>query len=221
MWYLFLIPVLSLLLLLLIAPVTVRINYILNEKGDMVPNTTLIFSSPGTGVRLSFLWGLINVDLRLSSIRLVFGKFAPVFKLRVKLAKRSGCVLDRGKTSVPAGRVIDLYQQVMNIYRAIKPAFRYMLSTVKLHRLSWCTKLGMYQADQTGLAVGLLWTLKSSSIAYLYRRLKKPLPRPDLEIVPVFDARVLAIRLNCMFSLRSWHMIITGVMAVWFYLKNR
>ncbi len=221
MWYLILAPVPVLLLLLLIAPVTVHISYVLEEKDDLLSNTTLAVSTPGTGISLSFLWGLFKLRLRFSSIGLVFGRFAPVFKLRARLAKRSGGVLAREKTSISAGRVIDLYKQVMKIYRAANPAFRYMLSTIKLQQFSWCTRLGMYQADQTGLAVGLLWTLKSNSTAYLYRRLKKPLPKPDLEIIPVFDARVLAIHLNCIFSLRPGHMIITGVLAVWFYLKNR
>ncbi len=221
MWYLILAMVLVVLLLLLIAPVTVHINYELKEKDDLVPNTTLALSTPGTGVSLSFLWGIFKLDLRLSSIRLVFGKFAPIFKLRARLAKRSGGILAKEKTSVSADRVIYLYQQVMNIYRATKPAYRYMLSTIKLHQFSWYTRLGMYQADQTGLAVGLLWAVKSNSIAYLYRRLKKPLPKPNLEIIPVFDARVVAIYLTCIFSFRPGHVAITGLMAVWLYLKNR
>ncbi len=221
MWYLILALVLILLLLLLIAPVTVHIRYVLKERDDQVPNTSITFATPGTGVSLSFLWGLLKLRLRLSTLKLVFSSFAPVFKLRAKLAKRYGDVLARDKTSISAGRVLDIYKQVMNVYLATEPAYRYMLSTIKLHRFGWCTRIGMWQADQTGVAVGLLWAIKTNSTAYLYRRFKKPLPKPELEIIPVFDARVIATHLNCVFSFRAGHLIITGVMAARLLVKNR
>jgi len=109
----------------------------------------------------------------------------------------------------------------MNVYRATEPAYRYMLSVMKLHQFSWRTRLGLHQADHTGIAVGLLWIVKSNSTVYLYRRLKKPTPKPELEIIPVFNAHLVAMRLNCVFSLRPGHIIITGMMAAWLYLKNR
>ncbi|AGL01964.1 DUF2953 domain-containing protein [Desulfoscipio gibsoniae] len=222
MWYLtILAPVLILLLLLLVSPVTVHISYALKENDDSEPNTTLNLSTPGTGVSLSFMWGLFKLRLRLSSIKLVYGTFAPVFKLRARLARRSGSVIDREKTSISASRIIDMYKQIVNIYRATEPAYRYMLSATKLHQFSWCTRLGMYQADQTGMAVGLLWIAKSNTAAYLYRLLKKPSPKPELEIIPVFNARLVATRINCVFSLRSVNMVITCLMAAWLYLKNK
>jgi len=221
MWYLISALVLIMILLLLIAPVTVHISYELDERDDLVPNTTLNLATPGTGVSMSFLWGLFKLRLRLSSIRLVFGKFAPIFKMRARLAKRSGDVIDEESTIISAIRVIDLLKQMMNIYRATKPAFLYLLSKIKLHQFSWCTRLGMYEADQTGLAVGLLWALKSNSTAYIYSRLSKPKPKPRLEIIPVFDTRALTIHLNCVFSLRPGQVLLSGIMTVWFYLINR
>jgi len=221
MWYLISALVLIFILLLLIAPVTVHIRYELDERDDLVPNTTLNFSSPGTGISVSFFWGLFKLRLRLSSISLVFGKFAPIFEMRARLAKRSGDAIAKESTIISANRVLELLQQMMNIYRATKPAFRYLLSKLQLHQFSWCTRLGMYEADQTGLAVGLLWALKSNSTAYLYRCLSKPKPKPRLEIIPVFDARALAIHLNCVFSLRPGQVLLSGIMTVWFYLINR
>ncbi|WP_347491479.1 DUF2953 domain-containing protein [Desulfoscipio sp. XC116] len=221
MWYLIFAPVLILLLLLLVAPVTVYISYELKEKDDANPNMTLNLSTPGTGVSLSFLWGLFKLRLRLSSVKLVSNSFAPVLKLRARLAGRSGDVLAEEKASISAGRIIDLYKWMMNIYRATEPAYRYILAATKLQRFSWRTRLGMCRADQTGMAVGLLWIVKSNTIAYLYRRLQKPMPKPELEVIPVFNARLLAMRINCVFSLRPVHIIITGVMAAWLFLKNR
>jgi hypothetical protein len=221
MWYLVLAPVLILLLLLLIAPVEVHIYYVLKEKDDPVPNMTLNLSTPGTGISLSFLWGLFKLRLRLSSARLVYGTFAPIFKLRAGLTGRSGNVLAREKTSISFSQLIDLYRQAMSVYRAVEPAYRYMLSATKLHRFSWHTRLGMYEADQTGMAVGLLWIMKSNATAYLYRRLTRPKPRPELGIIPVFNARLVSTRLNCVFSLRPMHIMAASVMAGWLYLKNR
>lgn len=221
MWYLILAPVLILLILLLIAPVKVHISYVLEEKDDPKPNTTLNISTPGTGVSLSILWGLFKIRLRLSSVRLVFNIFAPVFKLRARLTGRSGDVLAREKTSISAGRAIHLYKLAMCVYRATAPAYRYLLSVTKLHRFSWRTRLGMPRADQTGMAVGLLWIAKSNSTAYLYRRLKKPAPRPELEIIPVFSARMVDTRIECVFSLRPWQVILSSIMAIWLYLKSK
>ena len=215
MWNLILALVLILLLLLLLcAPITVHISYVFN--------TSTVFDTPGTGVSMSFLWGLLKLRLRRSTFKLVLDRFVPVIKVRAGLAKRSGDVIARDKTSLGVDKVLDKHKQVLHVYHSIKPAGRYMLSTISLHRFSWCTQIGMWQAEQTGVAVGLLWAIKSNSIAHLYRLLKKPLPKPELEIIPAFDMRAaINTHLDCVFSFRGGHLLIAGGMSARLYLKNR
>lgn len=223
MWILLVTGVgLVLFFLLLASPVTVSIKYTYNSEENSGPDRALKLSTPVTGVRLTLLWGLVKLRLRLSSAGLGFRALRPVLKLRARLAGRSGSTLAREKTRVTPGRAWHLYKIAAGLYRATYPAQRYLLAGTTLHRFSWRTGLGLWEAGQTGLAVGMLWVLKSNLTARVYGLLKKPAPRPELEIKPLFNDRVaLWMQLNCIFSLRLGHIIYAGMLAGWLYLKNR
>lgn len=220
MWYLIIASIIVL-ILLMVSPLKVNVKYTLQESKDTVPNTTINLASPQSGVRLTFLWGLITFRLRLSAARLGIKSFEPILKIRARLAGRSGSTLAQEKTKVTPLQALHLYKRYRKIYQATSPAVVYLLSRTTLHRFCWQTGLGMYQADQTGIAVGALWIIKSNITTYIYRFLDKPGPRPELKITPVFNARILSMQLNFIFSQRLGNIILAGIMGSWLYLKNR
>jgi hypothetical protein len=142
-------------------------------------------------------------------------------KLRARFSKHSGPTLAREKTKLTTGHAIELYRRAIKIYRATKPAYRYLLSRTRLHHFKWSTGLGLPEAGQTGMAVGALWMIKSNTTSFLYRMLDQQAPRPELEVVPVFDGQLLRVNFDCIFSLRSGHIIYTGLLAGWYFLINR
>jgi len=205
---------------ILLSPVTVEIKYTYYELNNPLTGTPQEYV-PDRGVRFSLLWGLINLRLKLSYFKLAHQAFTPVLKLRAKFSKGSGPVLAREKTRLTTRRAIELYRRAIKIYRATKPAYRYMLSRTTLHHFKWSTGLGLPEAGQTGMAVGLLWIIKGNTTSFLYRMLDRCAPGPELEVVPVFDGQLLRVNFDCIFSLRSGHIIYTGLLAGWYFLLNR
>lgn len=220
MWY-FVLLMGVIFIIVLFSTINVNIKYTLREKEDSEPNTTLNLATPETGIRISFLWGLFAFRLRLSSAKLVQKSFDPVLKLRARLFGRSNSPLVKEKISLTLVQALLLSKQMKQIYRATVPAYRYLLEGVKLHRFSWRTGLGLYEADQTGIAVSILWMVKSNATAFLYHMLKKSAPAPRLEIIPVFSGRILKMQFNCVFSVRISRIVFTGIMAGWLYKKNK
>ncbi|MFA7467953.1 MAG: DUF2953 domain-containing protein, partial [Desulfotomaculaceae bacterium] len=100
-------------------------------------------------------------------------------------------------------------------------AYRYLLSRTKLRHFKWSTVIGLPEAGQTGMAVGALWIIKSNTTSFLYRMLDHQAPKPELDVVPVFDGQLLRVNFDCIFSLSSGHIIYTGLLAGWFFLINR
>ncbi|KJS14128.1 MAG: hypothetical protein VR67_01175 [Peptococcaceae bacterium BRH_c8a] len=206
--------------IILLSPVKVEIKYTYYRFNAPLSGTPQEYV-PDRGVRFSLLWGLINLRLKLSYFKLAHQAFTPVLKLRARFSKRSGATLAKEKTRLTAGRAIELYRQALKFYRATKPAYRFMLSRTTLHHFKWSTGLGLPEAGQTGMAVGALWVIKSNTTSFLYRMLDRQAPMPELEVVPVFDGQLLRVNFDCIFSLRSGHIIYTGILVGWFFLINR
>lgn len=213
---------LLLVFLLLVSPVNVSIKYNYSSDANAGPDHELKLATPVTGVRVTLFWGLVKLRLRLSSASLGVRALRPVLKLRARLAGRSGSTLAREKERFTPERIWHLYQIATRTFRVIFPAQCYLLAGTTLHRFSWRTGLGLWESDQTGLAVGALWALKSNLTARVYGLLQQPAPQPELEIIPLFNDRLaLWTRLNCIFSLRLGHIIFAIMLAGWLYMKNR
>lgn len=207
--------------LTLISPVHVNFRYVLDKGNIEAPDGVVELSSPGTGVQIKLLWGLIKFHLRLSSASLGYRALKPILKLRTRIAGRQKTVA-RKKARISPERAYRLYQLAVKIYNATLPANRYFLEGVTVHRFSWRTGISLFEADQTGLAVAGLWFVKSNLSSQIYRLIKKPAPLPELEVQPLFkDQLILWVRLNFNFSIRMGRMMAAGLLAAWLYLTQR
>ncbi len=205
---------LGLSLLLLVSPIKVHVRYAVgDEKGSDAPF--------GNGIRLSFLWGLFSLRLRVAGVVSFYRVFLPVMKLRARMAGRPGGEMAEEKMLLTPARVCWLLRRVARLGRLMAPAGRRLLSAVQLHRFCWRTGIGLQEADLTGITTGILWIIKGNLISGLYRLVKKPAPRPVLEIMPFYNHCLVRVYLNCIFSLRLGHIISAVILAGWLYLRNR
>ncbi|SFF94522.1 Protein of unknown function [Desulfotomaculum arcticum] len=222
MWLLiFFLTIVGFLALALISPVQINFRYVLDKGNIEAPDGVVELSSPGTGVQIKLLWGLIKFRLRLSSASLGYRALKPILKLRARITGRQK-TMARKKARITPERAHQLYKLAVKIYNATLPANKYFLGGVTVHRFSWRTGISLFEADQTGLAVGGLWFVKSNLSAQIYRLIKKPAPRPELEVQPLFkDQLILWVRLNFDFSIRMSRMVAAGLLAAWLYLTQR
>lgn len=219
MWLAVMVAV-AVLVLILISPVTVQIKYTyckLDAPGEGAPQEYV----PDRGVGISLFWGFLNLRLKLSSVKLVYRAFNPVLKLRARLGKRHGTTLAREKTGLMPGSALSLFKRAVALYQATAPAYRHLLAKTALRRFRWSTGLGLPEAGQTGVVVGFLWIAKSNVTSLLYRQLGRTAPQPELEVLPFFDRQSLRVSFDCIFTLRTGHIIYTGLLAGWHLFKNR
>lgn len=209
-------------LLLLVSPVTAEIKYDCVYREDQGESGTAGSSHPNRGVRISFFWGLLNIYLKAPT----FGRkpqraINPVLNIRTKLFKKHGPTLAREESKTGPDFALKLIRRAQIIYRAVAPVQNFILSRILVRRFIWRTVIGLPEAAQTGVATGMLWVLKGNTAAFLYQKLSRRSSRPELEIVPVFNRQLLHVYFNCIFTMRTGHIIYTGLLAGWYFLKNK
>jgi len=96
---------------------------------------------------------------------------------------------------------------------SLKPSFDYIRQRTVISDLKWKTVFGFQDPYITGMASGLIWSLKGyiTSAACSLFRLSGP---PALSVIPVFNNAGLSINLNCILMTRTGYIISTGVRAV-------
>lgn len=107
-----------------------------------------------------------------------------------------------------------LYQQFIHWYPVIKkylPAGSFLMQKVTPCKVKWQTELGLFDAAQTGISVGILWALKSMVLAYAYRYMAKAPRLPEIKVIPRFNQKVLVITVDCIFDVKIGYIIIAGL----------
>jgi hypothetical protein len=102
-----------------------------------------------------------------------------------------------------------IIQHVVNIHKIVQQ----FLSRVSISKFNWNTTLGIGDAAQTGLIVGLGWTLKGTLIGVVsqYMQLKV---HPTISITPSFQIPISETKLSCIFHFRIGHAILAGIRLV-------
>ncbi|MBB5324483.1 hypothetical protein HNQ34_001580 [Anoxybacillus tepidamans] len=97
---------------------------------------------------------------------------------------------------------------------------RKFLSHVSVTKLEWQSKIGTGDAAETGMIVGIGWSLKYGLAALIskYMSLKTV---PFLSITPSFQQAVSETKFICMIHFRIGHAMIAGMRIVKYWRGNR
>ncbi|RKL66729.1 hypothetical protein CR203_12880 [Salipaludibacillus neizhouensis] len=84
------------------------------------------------------------------------------------------------------------------------------LKKISITNLSWDTKFGLEEADKTGAACGVVWSLKGGILGILakYMKLKSS---PNMQVQPLFNQLYLSSSFQCMVSFRMGYAILTVI----------
>lgn len=107
-------------------------------------------------------------------------------------------------------------KKLRRLVKSIVPAALFLLRRAKLRRVRWHTRLGLFDAASTGIATGCLWGVKCFLLSLLYR-LSAPLCRPDIAVVPEFRQPFFAGEFASTISVRLGYILAAGVKAAYFY----
>lgn len=100
----------------------------------------------------------------------------------------------------------ELVRQVQHLFVIIHKFFK----KVKVLKWEWHTVIGTGEAASTGVAAGVMWTLKSMVIQFVSNYVNFQVS-PDVSISPNFTKRTSKTSFKCMIQFRLGHAMIAGI----------
>jgi hypothetical protein len=97
---------------------------------------------------------------------------------------------------------------------------RKFMARVSVTKFEWHTKIGTGDAAQTGMIVGVGWSLKYAIVALVskYMKLKEA---PFLSITPSFQQPISEMKFICMIHFRIGHAMLAGIRIVKYWRSHR
>ncbi len=100
-------------------------------------------------------------------------------------------------------RIIREVNLLFDLYRSFA---RRIKKAMLCEKFTWRTACGCGDAALTGMVTGLLWAAKSEALIFLRRRLNFT-ARPVVRVRPIYDAALLEVEFECIFTLRVGNVI--------------
>ncbi len=184
--------------LLLAIPLEMRLRYGREGERDLLGLDLLVWPSLGFRIRVFML-----------DFKTGLGK--SVLFYRTGPEESGGAGAGRKKIMVPDAReMADQFFFWKGVYSRIGPAVSYFKSRLKITGLTWKTTFGLGDPFYTGMAAGMIWSVKGLAISALYSHLKA-VKKPVLAVVPDFSRACLAMRLDFSLSTRSGYVVIAAL----------
>lgn len=92
-------------------------------------------------------------------------------------------------------------------------ALSYLTRRIRINRFRWHSEIGIGEAHYTGLAAGILWTLKSTLVTGLFAY-TTPSQNADLAVFPNYNQHRLQTALDFKFEIRIGHLLLAGLKSV-------
>lgn len=105
-------------------------------------------------------------------------------------------------------RQLDYYTRLYNYFMSR------LLAALVCEKLSWETRFGTDDPAATSLMTGLLWFIKTQTYTFMKRRLKF-VPRPWLQVTPLYNWVGLEVDFQCIFSIRLGNVINAAAGSIW------
>lgn len=175
-------------------------------------------------IKMMVLFGLISYTYNVPFVKVDEENLSLV----VKSETEAGSSAEKTTTSEQKTRITphdvmekvrqakEFLEHVVNL-RGIMKRF---INSITIHKLEWNSSFGLGDAAQTGMATGVLWSLKGSIVGILahYMRLKT---KPVLAITPHFLENVVRTKVICIFSFRIGHAILGGLRVVKYWKSTK
>lgn len=147
-----------------------------------------------------------------------------LLKPRLKVESDIGLIKEKGMIiKVPLLKILrnlpDYIKQGIHYIKRYQSVVYTLLKSVRCHELRWTTKLGLKDAADTGIAIGLLWTVKGLLYKIFRSSIGKMENSPQISVVPSFNSSCFILDFHCIFDLRIGHIIIAGLKFVKLRLK--
>ncbi|MHB8172584.1 MAG: DUF2953 domain-containing protein [Thermincolia bacterium] len=193
-------------LLALMAQITVeiRVNYRRLGKDDLL------------AIHFSTMRGILGFKVEMPLVEMVKSWFKPLIKLVVRVEGKGGKSLGEEERTIDSAdiewhRVPRLLGLVIRGLRRFRPAITYFVRHLWMRQFKWRTRLGLGDAAGTGVGIGALWGIKGVIYTRLRNNTSPTGVRPQVQVIPSFHQPAFATDFDCIFAIRTGHIIITGI----------
>jgi hypothetical protein len=120
-------------------------------------------------------------------------------------------------------RISDLYHWGKRLLAHVKDFtswLRQVLTHVKCNELRWVTRIGIGDAPETAMAVGLLWAVKSTMFGYIFQYVILQ-TKPIISIQPHYNHSEFSSEFSCHVKVRIGFLFFALLLLLWRVLKSK
>ncbi|WNF36060.1 DUF2953 domain-containing protein [Bacillaceae bacterium IKA-2] len=194
------IGVISILLLLPFAKISVKIKYYHHQDNDEL------------NVKMSTFFGLASYKVSVPILKIDDDSAAII----VKEEQHSAINDSENTMKITADTIIRSIRDIKNFLKHVigfSKIIRKFLGRISITKFSWRSCLGVGDAAATGTMVGAAWALKGSAIGMIAHFMKLKV-NPILDVQPTFQVPSSHTELSCMISFRLGYAIIAALQIV-------
>ncbi len=168
-------------------------------------------------IKMMVLFGLISYTYNVPFIKVDEENPSLVVKSNTKVGSSDNkTTTSEQKTRITPHDVMEKIRQAKEFLEHVvnlRGIVKRFINHITIHKLEWNSSFGLGDAAGTGMATGVLWSLKGSIVGILahYMRLKS---KPVIDITPHFLENVVRTNVICIFSFRIGHAILGGLRVV-------
>lgn len=187
-----------LLVWIMAAPVEFSVRYGREGEDDVLALVLLLW--PG----IRFRYRAVVIDFKTS-----LAKSNIIFHGARNLEETSG--KEHKYTGPGIAPAIKQTSFLLDIYRVVRPPLMYLKERLCVKELEWQTRFGLNDPLYTGLATGIIWSVKEYLALIICSRIRV-LKTPVICVSPDFSNAGLAVRINLKISSRTGYVILTGLL---------
>lgn len=200
--------------IIMIAIIPIKVNIYFHKAGG---DDQLV-------IKLMALKGLWGYKLEVPQGQWFLGDLLPFLYIKSEVESHTGSQL--GQEEVKIQRLPTWYIPYLSkLFPVIKKIGK-LLSIQKLlyksaiiQQLKWHTEIGLKDAASASILYGIIWGIKNFIFVNIYRNARIKFAYPDYRVSVNYLKEVMHLEFNCIFTIRTGHIILAGVLTAWQLLK--
>lgn len=203
-WWAWLLLILAVVfLLIMLSSIKIRLHYSRMHDNDS-------FS-----VHFRALYGMIQYKLEMPVIQFKGIRHGVDVKAE-QVNEASGKMITEGMGTITQEKVVHVFERMKEILQAtlgMKEWIKETMAHVTCTDLRWDTRIGIGDAPETAITTGVIWTLKSSVLAYLFQFLCRD-TRPRVRVMPQYNQNTFSTDFSFDARIRMTHAMWSGIRLV-------
>ncbi|WP_438445553.1 DUF2953 domain-containing protein [Gorillibacterium sp. sgz5001074] len=130
-----------------------------------------------------------------------------------KVNELNSSLIDESVGNIDREKILRYYDKFKRALQAtfdMKEWVKDTLAQTCCTDMKWITRVGIGDAPETAITTGLVWTVKSSILGYLFKFIKRDV-KPDIRVIPMYNQTVFSTEISCIAQIRLGQAIFAGL----------